>query len=83
MRLRGVLFRPGGPGPQPAVVFFHGANGGTDNTVTTIGGAFVDKGYLLFFPFRRGLGPSANSGEAINSRLAREGRRTELRRGCA
>ena len=72
LQLRGILFRPGSQGPHPAVVFLHGANGVSDIAVATIGGTFADKGYLLFIPFRRGLGLSASSGEAILPRLARE-----------
>ena len=72
LRLRGFLFRPQGAGQHPAVVFLHGGGGASEAAVTTIGETFATRGYLLFFPFRRGLGPSAGQGEAIQDRLARE-----------
>ena len=73
LRLSGFVFRPAGAGPHPAVLFLHGANGATERSVGVIGETFTSRGYLLFFPFRRGLGPSAGQGEAVLDRLAREG----------
>jgi len=72
LRLRGVLFRSGGAGQSPAIVFLHGGSGASDKTVATIGRTFVSKGYLVFVPFRRGLGLSAGSGEPLAARLAKE-----------
>jgi dienelactone hydrolase len=72
LRLGGFVFRPGGQGRHPAIVFLHGANGADQQAVETIGQTFASKGYLLFFPFRRGLGPSAGQGEAVLDRINRE-----------
>ena len=46
LRLRGVLFRSGGAGQSPAIVFLHGGSGASDKTVATIGRTFVSKGIL-------------------------------------
>jgi carboxymethylenebutenolidase len=57
--LRGWVLRPAGPGPFPAVVYNHGSerqpsfDGGSE-----LGRWFRDRGYVVFFPYRRGAGGS-------------------------
>lgn len=61
-----VIFKPPGPGPFPTVMFNHGSTGMGDkpasftNTWTSPGIArfFVDRGWLVAFPQRRGRGKS-------------------------
>jgi len=66
VELEVVMFRPFGPGPYPTVMFNHGSTGnGSDPslfTVTTysetIAKFFVDRGWMVAFPQRRGRGQS-------------------------
>jgi dienelactone hydrolase len=70
--LRGVVFRPVGPGTHPAVLFLHGSGQDYTREMATIGPLYTRHGYVLFFPFRRGQGLSVGRGEAISESLARE-----------
>ena len=72
LQLRGVIFTPDSRTRHPAVVFVHGLSGASDEVVATIGNVFARNGYVLFFPFRRGLGPSAGQGSAIGPTLDAE-----------
>ncbi len=66
VELEVVIFKPFGPGPFPTVMFNHGSTGdGSDSslyTVTTItepvAKFFVDRGWMVAFPQRRGRGQS-------------------------
>jgi dienelactone hydrolase len=66
VELEVVMFRPFGPGPYPTVMFNHGSTGnGSDPslfTITTysetIAKFFVDRGWMVAFPQRRGRGQS-------------------------
>lgn len=66
VRLEVVLFRPPGDGPFPLFVFNHGSTGaGTDPKLFTetrwsfaVADYFVDRGWLVAFPQRRGRGKS-------------------------
>jgi dienelactone hydrolase len=68
LALRGFLWRPGGPGPYPAVLFNHGSYSTTDPLSPTdpasLGSAFVRNGYVFLFLCRRGVGLSANQGSS-------------------
>jgi dienelactone hydrolase len=58
-QLRGVLWRPAGHGPFPALVYNHGSE--QDVIVATHGGIgpfFRANGFVVFFPYRRGAGGS-------------------------
>jgi dienelactone hydrolase len=72
LHLRGKLFRPVNAGRNPAIVFLHGASGASDDVVTTIGTTFGANGYIVFIPFRRGLGLSAGIGETTAARFEKE-----------
>jgi dienelactone hydrolase len=72
LMLRGLVYRPTGPGPHPAVLFLHGSGDSYDAQVAAVGPLYASHGYLLFVPFRRGQGLSVGRGEAITRRLARE-----------
>jgi carboxymethylenebutenolidase len=71
LRLRGLLWRPLGRGPFPAVLFNHGG-GQTRATASDehhrargaaeLGPVFARHGYVLLFLFRRGSGLSAGQG---------------------
>lgn len=72
LRLRGKLFRPVSAGRNRAVVFLHGGSGASDHVVATIGGTFSGDGYLVFIPFRRGVGLSVGIGETGAARFDKE-----------
>ena len=77
--LKGILFRPDGPGPFPAVVALHGC-GGLTNSSGAIGARHADwgrrlaqSGYLVLFPDSfgsRGLGSQC----VVRDRSVRPGR---------
>jgi pimeloyl-ACP methyl ester carboxylesterase len=66
IRLEVVIKKPSGSGPFPLLVFNHGSTGrGTDPNLFTatyassdIADLFVDKGWMVAFPQRRGRGKS-------------------------
>jgi carboxymethylenebutenolidase len=78
LKLRGLLWRPTGPGPFPAVLFNHGSGPAADPKPPAIlGAAFARRGYVFLFLYRRGAGLSAdqgtNSGELMSRALKEKG----------
>ncbi len=67
LSLRGVLYKPAGPGPFPAVLFNHGSGPGmsSDELSQLLGPQFVARGWIFFAPWRRGQGLSATAGTYI------------------
>jgi carboxymethylenebutenolidase len=61
LRLTGLLWKPSGSGPFPAVLFSHGA-GRDPSGVQAIGPVFAKHGYIFLYLFRRGHGLSATPG---------------------
>src|SRR5215475_5636595 len=61
--LSGVLYRPVGLGPFPAVLYNHGSAPGMLNNQAfeAIGPQFVARGWVFFAPYRRGQGLSAQA----------------------
>ncbi|MGZ6071792.1 MAG: alpha/beta hydrolase family protein [Myxococcaceae bacterium] len=83
LRLHGLLWRPAGGGPFPAVLFSHGSGGATpDETAglpmteaaARLAPLFTRRGYAFFYPFRRGQGSSADGAPSLQQVLAREER---------
>ena len=71
-RLRGVVWRPTGTGPFPAVLFNHGSGRATyEMEMNAIGALYVAHGYVLFWPYRRGQGLSADRGEYMGDSVDR------------
>src|SRR5439155_316566 len=76
LRLKGLLWRPDGPGPFPAALFNHG-NRVPPAVVSQIaqgriGPAFAAHGWLLLYLFRRGEGLSREQGTSIVDSVAAE-----------
>lgn len=70
LRLSGLLWRPDGPGPFPAILFSHGDGAGIDaararSRADAVGPVFAKHGYVLLYLFRRGFGLSAVQGESL------------------
>src|ERR1700742_1099338 len=70
--LHGVVYKPSGPGPFPAVLYNHGSAGGmlSKDAFDALGPVFVSHGWVLFGPFRRGQGLSAAAGAYIRDQIA-------------
>ena len=83
LRLHGLLWRPAGAAPFAAVLFSHGSGGATagetagmpiTEAAARLAPAFLHRGYVFFYPFRRGEGPSADAAPFMRDVLAREER---------
>lgn len=70
--LHGLLYRPLGAGPFPAVLYNHGGDAASVNEseFETIGSRFVLHGWVFFAPHRAGQGLSRDAGEPIGSEIA-------------
>lgn len=72
LALRGLLWRPEGSGPFPAVLFNHGSGAVPDPSKPAIlGAAFARHGYAFLYLFRRGAGLSADQGTNSGALMAR------------
>lgn len=67
LELRGVLYKPTGKGPFPAVLYNHGSSPGMDSSQASaaLGPLYAAKGWVFFMPYRRGQGLSASAGPYI------------------
>ena len=83
LRLKGLLWKPQGLGPFPAVVFNHGRSDTPqlhsrpldlriEDAAEVLGPVFVRHGFVFLYPFRRGEGLSADQGQFIGDLLDRE-----------
>jgi carboxymethylenebutenolidase len=70
--LHGVLYKPEGTGPFPAVVYNHGSASGmlSKEAFDALGPAFANHGWVFFGPYRRGQGLSASAGPYIGDQIA-------------
>lgn len=70
--LQGLLYKPNGAGPFPAVVYNHGSAPGmlSKDAFDALGPVFVRRGWVFFGPFRRGQGLSASAGPYIGDQIA-------------
>jgi dienelactone hydrolase len=86
--LRGLLWRPTGSGPFPAILLNHGSGrsreelaqrGPYEGQADTLGPVFARHGYVFLFLFRQGVGLSATQGasaiDLMNSEVAAHGQK--------
>jgi carboxymethylenebutenolidase len=78
LTLRGLLWKPEGAGPFPAVLYNHGSGPQSDLTrPAKLGPVFARHGYVILYLFRRGAGLSADQGTdaetLMNRALAEHG----------
>ncbi len=77
LTLRGLLWRPPGTGPFPAILFNHGS-GRTVSQITAggaglrLGPLFAGRGYVFLMLFRRGAGLSEHQGTVPGDTLTHE-----------
>lgn len=71
LALHGLLYRPKGPGPFPAVLYNHGSAPGmmSASAAEALGPIFVARGWVFFMPSRRGQGLSADAGPYIEDEI--------------
>src|SRR5437016_1801377 len=69
--LHGVLYRPEGTGPFPAVIYNHGSAPGmlSKQAFDALGPVFASHGWVFFGPYRRGQGLSASAGPYIGDQI--------------
>jgi dipeptidyl aminopeptidase/acylaminoacyl peptidase len=72
LTLHGVLYKPQGNGPFPAVLYNHGSAPGmlSNAAFEAIGPLFQRRGWVFFAPYRRGQGLSASAGPYIGDEIA-------------
>lgn len=71
LKLYGLLYKPDGHGPFPAVVYNHGSAPGmlSQEAFEALGPAFAKQGWVFFGPYRRGQGLSAAAGPYIEDEI--------------
>jgi carboxymethylenebutenolidase len=70
--LHGVLYKPQGTGPFPAIIYNHGSAPGmmSEQAFAALGPVFASHGWVFFGPYRRGQGLSASAGPHIGDQIA-------------
>jgi carboxymethylenebutenolidase len=65
--LHGLIYKPAGAGPFPAVLYNHGSAPGLLNNQAfdLIGPMFAARGWVFFAPYRRGQGLSSDAGPYV------------------
>jgi len=83
--LYGVLYRPEGKGPFPAVVYNHGSAAGmlSREAFEALGPMFASHGWVFFGPYRRGQGLSASAGPYIGDQIAAAEKKGGISAGAA
>src|SRR6266853_1197269 len=63
LTLHGLLYKPAGNGPFPAVLYNHGSARGmlSHEAFEAIAPQYVSRGWVFFAPYRRGQGLSATA----------------------
>ena len=69
--LHGLLYKPAGSAPFPAVLYNHGSAPGmlSSEAFEAIAPVYLNRGWVFFAPYRRGQGLSASAGRFIGSEI--------------
>src|SRR5438093_499983 len=72
LTLQGILYKPDGDGPFPAILYNHGSAAGmlSNQAFDALGPVFTRRGWVFFGPYRRGQGLSASAGPYIGDEIA-------------
>src|SRR4030088_993883 len=83
--LHGVLYKPEGTGPFPAVIYNHGSAPGmmSKEAFEALGPVFASRGWVFFGPYRRGQGLSASAGPFIGDQIDAARKKGGIRAGAA
>ena len=65
LTLRGIIYRPTGNGPFPAILFNHGSGRDYTREVAVVGPAYASHGFVFFAPSRRGQWLSTSTGQYV------------------
>lgn len=69
LKLKGLLWKPKGNGPFPAVLYNHGSEKRPEKFLEKPAAIFLEHGYAFFAPCRRGQGLSKDQGKYIIDEL--------------
>jgi carboxymethylenebutenolidase len=69
LELKGVLYKPNGSGPFPAVLYNHGSGKDPSAVSDALGPLFSIRGWVFFMPHRRGQGLSGSAGPYIGDQI--------------
>jgi dipeptidyl aminopeptidase/acylaminoacyl peptidase len=71
LTLHGVVYKPDGKGPFPAILYNHGSARGmlSQEAFEQLGPLFAMHGWVFFAPWRRGQGLSADAGPYIEDEI--------------
>ena len=85
LTLQGVLYKPEGTGPFPAVLYNHGSAPGmlSSQAFEALGPVFASRGYVFFGPYRRAQGLSASAGAYIGDEIAASVKDAGIHAGAA
>ena len=72
LTLHGLLYKPEGAGPFPAMLYNHGSAPGmlSNEAFEAIAPVYVGRGWVFFAPYRRGQGLSVSAGPFIGNQIA-------------
>ncbi len=72
LMLQGIVYKPAGSGPFPAILYNHGSARGmlSSQAFEELGPPYASRGWVLFAPYRRGQGLSAQAGPFIGDEIA-------------
>lgn len=74
LTLRGVLWKPLGRGPFPAIMYSHGSGSDYSAQAKALGEFYRRQGFVFFMPYRRGSGLSSSTAPYILDVLDSVGR---------
>jgi carboxymethylenebutenolidase len=69
LMLGGIVYKPIGPGPFPAILFNHGSSLETHAASDALGPMYANHGWVFFMPSRRGQGLSRRIGNYIGDEI--------------
>jgi carboxymethylenebutenolidase len=85
LTLHGVVYKPGGEGRFPAVLYNHGSAPGmlSSQAFAALGPVFAQHGWVFFGPYRRGQGLSADAGPYIGDQIDAARKKGGIREAAA